>query len=133
MTCRPAPRSLRPARPVGSGLMLLALASSLGACSFGGPPPTAADRETRRDCDAEADRIFAARNRYQISERDQTDTPYAGNTLPSNPTAGLSDQYEQDRLVDSCLAHGGAGRPSGVSPAGPPGGPATKNAASPAN
>jgi hypothetical protein len=96
------------------GLALMSLTPALCACTFGAPPPSAEDRETRRDCDAEADRIFAARNRYQISERDQSDTPYAGNTLPSNPTAGLSDQYEQDRLVDACLAHGGAGAPDGA-------------------
>jgi hypothetical protein len=105
------------------GLALLTLAPCLVACTFGGPPPSAEDREARRDCDAEADRIFAARNRYQISERDQSDTPYAGNTLPSNPTAGLSDQYEQDRLVDTCLAHGGAGAPTGASATVPQAGP----------
>jgi hypothetical protein len=107
------------------GLALLTLAPALGACAFGGPPPSAEDRDTRRDCNAEADRIYAAQNRYQMSERDQSDSPYAGNTLPSNPTAGLSDQYEQDKLVDSCLARGGAGSPS--SAAAPAGGPAPQN------
>jgi hypothetical protein len=73
--------------------------------------PTSEDREARQDCDAEADRVFAARNRYQLSERSSADSPYSGNTLPSNPTTGLSDQYAQDRLVDTCLARGGANSP----------------------
>ena len=73
--------------------------------------PTSEDQETRRDCDAEADRVFAARNRYQLSERSSADSPYAGNTLPSDPSTGLSDQYAEDRLVDNCLARGGASSP----------------------
>ena len=70
--------------------------------------PTAEDQEVRRGCDAESDRIFAARNRDQISERSFADSPNAENPLPFNPPAGLADQYEQDRLVDACLARNGA-------------------------
>jgi hypothetical protein len=92
-------------------LGLLALAPTLSSCGLY-PKVSAEDREAQADCDAESDRIFAARNRDQMSERDSTDTPYAGNTLPSNPTAGLSDQYERDRLVDACLSHSGAGAPA---------------------
>jgi hypothetical protein len=92
-------------------LGLLAVAPALSGCGLY-PKVSAEDREAQADCDAESDRIFAARNRDQISERDATDTPYSGNTLPANPTAGLSDQYERDRLVDACLAHSGAGAPA---------------------
>jgi hypothetical protein len=92
-------------------LGLLALAPTLNGCGLY-PKVSAEDREAQADCDAESDRIFATRNRDQMSERDSTDTPYAGNTLPSNPTAGLSDQYERDRLVDACLSHSGAGAPA---------------------
>jgi hypothetical protein len=92
-------------------LGLLALAPALTCCGLY-PKISAEDREAQADCDAESDRIFAARNRDQISERDTTDTPNAGNSLPSNPSAGLSDQYERDRLVDACLAHSAAGAPA---------------------
>jgi hypothetical protein len=105
---------------------LLGLAPALGGCGLY-TRPTAEDREARHDCDAEADRIFAARNRYQLSERNSTDTPYSGNTLPSNPTAGLSDQYERDTLVDNCLNHSAAGEPAAAPAATPPGGPATSS------
>ncbi len=99
-----------PSRVILPLLSLLAIAPALSGCGLSSRP-TSDERETRQDCNAEADRVFAARNRYQLSERDSADTPYAGNSLPSNPTAGLSDQYAQDRLVDSCLARGGADSP----------------------
>jgi hypothetical protein len=101
-------------------LGLLALAPALGGCGLY-QRPSAEDQEARSDCDAEADRIFAAQNRYQLSERNATDTPYAGNTLPSNPTAGLSDQYARDKLVDACLRHTSAGpQAAGTAPAPSP-------------
>ena len=87
-------------------LALLVLSPVLAGCGFVNHPVTSEDREARADCNAESDRVFAARNRYQMSERSSADTPYSSNTLPSNPTAGLSDQYEQDKLVDDCLRHG---------------------------
>ncbi len=91
-------------------LALLLTAPALSGCGMY-TRPTSEDREARQDCNAEADRVYAARNRYQLSERNSADSPYAGNTLPSNPTAGLSDQYAQDRLVDNCLARGGVDSP----------------------
>jgi hypothetical protein len=107
------------------------LVASLASCGLY-TRPTSEDREARQDCDAEADRIFAVRNRYQMSERDSTNTPYAGNTLPSNPTAGLSDQYEEDKLVDSCLAHGtNAAASANAAPSGTPPAPAPAPAPAP--
>jgi hypothetical protein len=111
-------------------LGLLSLAPVLGSCGLYNRPSDD-DREARRDCDAEADRIFAAQNRYQMSERTSTDTPYAGNTLPSNPTAGLSDQYAEDKLVDACLRHSGAGAAPGVAPGTTPSTGPSPNAAKP--
>ena len=125
MMPRPSRRPRMAARLALPALVLLSGAPALTGCGLY-TRPTAEDRESRRDCDAESDRIFAARNRYQISERDSSDTPYSGNTLPSNPTAGLSDQYEQDKLVDECLRHSGANAEAGGAPAA---GPATRSAA----
>jgi hypothetical protein len=80
----------------------------LAGCTFG-PHLTQDDREAVSDCRQESDRIFAVRNRYQISERDSSDTPFSANSLPSNPTAGLRDQYERDQLLDNCLSRSAAG------------------------
>jgi len=105
-----APRRRRVPPVIIPVLALLSAAPSLSGCGLYNQP-TAEDQETRRDCDTEADREFAARNRYQLSERSSADSPYAGNTLPPNPSTGLSDQYAEDRLVDSCLARGGPTSP----------------------
>jgi hypothetical protein len=105
----------RIAKLMFTALGVLSLAPALGGCGLY-QRPTPADQDSRRDCDAEADRIFAAQNRYQLSERTSNDTPYSGNTLPSNPTAGLSDQYAQDKLVDNCLRRGGAGTSGSAAP-----------------
>jgi predicted small lipoprotein YifL len=82
--------------------------AALAGCG-GSQPLTQDDREAVSDCNKESDRIFAARNQYELSERDSRDTPYSGNTLPPTPSDGLSDQYEREQLRDSCLAHSAAG------------------------
>jgi hypothetical protein len=83
----------------------LLLLTGLGGCAFGGGGGrlTAEDREAVADCGKQSDRIYAARNRYQLSERDTSDTPFSGNTLPYDPSAGLRDQYERDQYMDDCL------------------------------
>ena len=70
---------------------------------------TQEDREAVADCRQESDRIFAARNRYQLSEPNNMDTPLSGSGQVTTPSAGLSDQYEREELVDRCLARGSAG------------------------
>jgi hypothetical protein len=89
--------------------LLLPLLALMSGCGVLSRPLTADDREAVADCNQESDRIFAARNRYQLSERDGRDTPFSGNSMPSTPSDGLRDQYERDQLVDSCLAHSAAG------------------------
>jgi hypothetical protein len=101
-------------------LPILLLAASLGGCNtyqrF-----TPEDREALATCNTDADRQFAARHRDLISERDGSASPLSGNTLPYNPNAGLSDEYEQQQLVDSCLARSAAGAAvvPGTNPAKP--------------
>jgi hypothetical protein len=113
---------------LGLAVLPLLPAASLGGCGLANRPASAEDRDARRDCDAEADRIYAVRNRYQVSERDGSDTPNSGNTLPFNPTAGLSDQYEQDKLVDSCLAHHGESQAASPTAPAAPAAPAAPDA-----
>lgn len=109
----------RRAPAVLTRMLALALAAApLAGCGLI-HPLSAEDRETRAACTADADRIYAARNRYQMSERDQTGVPYGGSTLPSNPAAGLSDQYEQDQLVDNCIARNGPDHEAGQQAAAP--------------
>ncbi len=86
----------------------LLLAAALGACGVY-QTPTREDKEALATCRSEADRVFAARNRYLLSERDGSASPFSGNTLAYNPNAGLSDQYEQQQLQDTCLARSAGG------------------------
>jgi hypothetical protein len=89
-------------------LLTLSMLAPLAACSFG-PAQTSDDREAVADCKQESDRIYAARNRDQLSERDSSDTPFSGNNLPYNPSAGLGDEFQRDQFLDTCLAHSAAG------------------------
>ena len=101
-------------------LLIVTLAGALGGCGLY-HPVSADEREATSACNAEVDRVFAAQNRYQLSERDSSDSPYAGNSLPNNPSTGLSDRYQQDQMLDKCLARSG-GEPAGAqvtSPAKP--------------
>jgi hypothetical protein len=104
----------------------------LAGCTFG-PHETSDDREAVADCKQESDRIYATRNRDELSERDTQDTPFSGNTLPYNPAYGLGDQYQRDQLLDSCLARsaaGGAVVPDSA-PGSPTGGSATEGSSTP--
>jgi hypothetical protein len=86
---------------------LLPVLALLGGCAQTRLTPE--DREAVADCNTESDRIFAARNRYQLSEPDNAGTPFSGSGQVSTPSAGLADQYEREKLVDRCLARGSAG------------------------
>ena len=110
----PTPLQLAPL----AALALLTALSSCGAYQ----PLSKQDREAVADCNQDADRQFAAQNRYLLSERDGSASPFSGNTLAVNPNAGLADQYQQQQLADKCLARSAAG--SGVVPGTQPAQPA---------
>ena len=109
-----------------AGLALLAACLvGLGGCAFPGPE-TKADRETLQSCRAEADRVYDAQNRYQLSERDMHDTPFSGSGQPTTPSDGLADQYAHENRVEDCVRHGDA-----TAETAPP--PTTAPAAAPAS
>jgi hypothetical protein len=91
-------------------LLLAPLVVLAGCGAF--PQLNQEDRDATAACKVDADRIYAARNRDELAERPASNAPYSADTLPSNPTAGLSDKYEQDQLMDTCLARSGAGNPA---------------------
>ena len=88
-------------------LALLLLGTALGGCNA--TRMTQDDRDAAAGCRAEADRVYAARHRDEISQRDSSSEPFSANTLPYNPGAGLSDKYEGQQMMDTCLARGAAG------------------------
>lgn len=81
-------------------------ASPLGACAF--PPPLSPiDMATQQECRSEAERIYNAQNRYQLSERSSIDSPFSGGGQPATPSDGLADQYSHETMVSDCERHGG--------------------------
>jgi hypothetical protein len=81
--------------------------ASLASCGFS-PPLSPADRSTLADCRSEADRIYNAQNRAQLSERDSRDSPFSGAAQPGTPSDGLADRYSHENMVDDCVRHGTA-------------------------
>lgn len=99
---------------------MLLLAAALAGCG-GSHAMTREDRDAMTACQAEADRIYAARNRDQLSQRDSSSSPFSANTLAYDPNAGLADRYQQQQMMDTCLARSAAGAAvvPGTRPAGP--------------
>jgi hypothetical protein len=91
-----------------SNLARLKLAASafglfaLTGCGFP-PPQSEAERAAADGCRDDANRIYNAQNRYQLSERPSPDTPFSGSTPPPLPSDGLSDKYGYDQMVSDCL------------------------------
>jgi hypothetical protein len=84
-------------RCAGSALALLCLAG----CGFP-PPQSEAERSASESCREDANRVYDAQNRYQLSERPSPDTPFSGSTPPPLPSDGLSDRYGFDQMVSTC-------------------------------
>jgi hypothetical protein len=89
-------------------LVLFALAGlPLAGCAAFPGPQAAQDRATLQECRADADRVYAAQNRYQLSEQSTRDTPFSGSGQPVTPSDGLADEYAHANRVDDCVRHGG--------------------------
>jgi len=87
--------------------MLLAVLLLQAGCAFA-PRHQSDNQEAVEGCRAEADRVYDAQNRYQLSERDSSDSPNSGSGTTGDPAAGLSDKYGHERMIDDCLSHSAA-------------------------
>ena len=97
---------------------IVAAGALLGFLAGCAPQRTGAELEQQQACGQQADRQFEKQNRYLMSERDQTDTPFSSSGMPGNTTQGLNDQYSRDRMVDDCM-HTLSGTEPTVRPATP--------------
>ncbi len=77
-----------------------ALGCVLGGCAA---PQDGAQLDRQQECGRQADQEFNKQNRYQLSEEDQSSSPFSSSGLIGVPNKGLADQYRRDRLVDDCL------------------------------
>jgi hypothetical protein len=81
--------------------LCLAASCALGACGFS-PPLSETQRAAIDACRSDADRVYNAQNRYQLSERDTRDTPFSSTAAPTESDT-LSNQYGHDQLVSDCV------------------------------
>ncbi len=105
--------------PTASVLLLALLAAACQPL----PPPTAAQRAQRAEvaaCRSDTDAAFEKQNRYLLSERDTTDSPYSSSGDTGITTRGLSQQYGYDEDFSRCLAATKAGNPNGPGTSLPP-------------
>ncbi len=71
-------------------------------------PQSRADAATTAACRAEVDRVYAAQNRGDISQRDQRDTPFAESYVSGITSRGLGALFSRDNQVSSCISNSGA-------------------------
>ena len=102
-------------------LAALPLALLLAGCTFGGPQQHA-DAVTVAECNRRADEIYGMRHPGQVFTQDAyaaslRDAPLGTSGTFSNPSQGLSGQYERAQIVRECIDATG---PVGPTPAAPP-------------
>ena len=100
--------------PRRSPLVLAMALTALAGCNPGPRPQTAASRSNAAavaSCRASTESSFNRQNRYLLSERDTTDSPFSTSGVTGITTRGLTQRYDYDTQLASCLsASGAAGR-----------------------
>ena len=84
--------------------VVFGLASTLGMAGCQPAPRSRADAATAAACRAEVDRVYAAQNRAELSQRDQRDTPFAGSYNSGITSRGLGSLFGRDNQVSSCVS-----------------------------
>lgn len=85
-------------------------------------PRSRADAAANAACRAEVDRVYAAQNRVELSQRDQRDTPFAGSYNSGITTRGLGAQFSRGNQISSCISNSsgpGAAAPATDAGTGP--------------
>jgi hypothetical protein len=89
-------------RPPSLTLLLLGGLLAVAECAPS-PPPSRASAAAVAACKARTDAAYNRQNRYLLSTRDTTDTPYSTSGAPGNTSAGLSREYDRETMLDNCL------------------------------
>ena len=88
----------RPALAVAATVLAMLTAGCQSA------PRSRADAAAAAACRADADRVYAAQNRADLSRRDQRDTPFASSYNSGITTRGLGTLFGLDSQVSSCVS-----------------------------
>jgi hypothetical protein len=83
-------------------LALLAIAGCAGPQPQ--TPETRASAAAAAACRASTETSFNRQNRYLLSERDTTDAPFSTSGVTGITTRGLTQQYDYNRQLNSCLS-----------------------------
>lgn len=83
-------------------LILVFVPLLLAGCGSASPR-SSSDRAVTAACRADADRVYAAQNRRDLSYRDERDTPFAARYDSGIVSAGLGQLYGRDNDVSSCV------------------------------
>jgi hypothetical protein len=70
------------------------------------------DRATIAACRSHADQVYDRMNRGTIYNASSADAPNSSTGLAGDPTAGLSDRFARDRMIERCV--GGVGTTGGA-------------------
>ena len=85
-------------------------------------PRSRASAASAAACRAEVDRVYAAQNRADLSQRDQRDTPLSSNYASGITSRGLGTLFGFDNQVSSCVSSS-SGPDTGAATADPGRGP----------
>ena len=71
-------------------------------------PRSRASAASSAACRAEVDRVYAAQNRADLSQRDQRDTPLSSSYASGITSRGLGTLFGFDNQVSSCVSNSSA-------------------------
>ena len=102
-----------------TGALIAAALLPLIAAGCQTAPRSRADAAANAACRAEVDRVYAAQNRAELSQRDQRDTPFAGSYNSGITSRGLGARFGRDNQVSSCVSNAtGSGAAAGAADTG---------------
>ena len=85
-------------------------------------PRSRASAASNAACRAEVDRVYAAQNRADLSQRDQRDTPLSSSYVSGITSRGLGTLFGFDNQVSSCVSNS-SGPGTGAATVDPGNGP----------
>ena len=85
-------------------------------------PRSRASAASAAACRAEADRVYAAQNRADLSQRDQRDTPLSSSYVSGITSRGLGTLFGFDNQMSACVGNAN-GPGTGTATVDPGGGP----------
>ncbi len=97
--------------PLLNAMALAGLVLVAGCAQRGGQTMSKADAGAIQECRSRTEAAFNRQNRYLLSERDTTDSPFSTSGNTGITTQGLSQRYALDTQLSNCIQSKTAGSP----------------------